>query len=248
MSLAANEETEYMDLQNTHYFEMLTRVHDFGLAHADLFPATTAVGQAFASVGTALEELSQHASVQVAGHGAARGDVTTKGIARRALYEHVAAISHTARSLALDTPGLDDRFRMPRERGDQALLAAGRAFAQEVGPLADAFVGHGLPKTFVADLEASIDAFETAAHEHETSKDVHVGARASLEHSLEAGLVAVKRLDSIMPNYLGSDPALRALWARARHVERPRSAKAATAEAAAPQPAGPAASTTSVTK
>src|SRR5262245_54490968 len=119
-----------MNSLDTRRYEMLLRVNEFGLAHAELFPPTTLGGQAFAAVRTAIEQMDDHAAASAYGRGAARSGTTSRAIARKALREHLDAVSRTARALALDMPGLDDKFRPPRGCGDSTLLIAARAFAR----------------------------------------------------------------------------------------------------------------------
>ncbi len=87
-------------------------------------------------------------------------------------------------------------------------------------------------------LTAGIEAFEEAIRTHEAGTDVHVAAHASIKEALGAGLSAVRRLDAIVPNYLGDDAVVKAMWTRARRVENPRREKRPEAESATPPPAG----------
>jgi hypothetical protein len=209
-----------MNSLNTRRLEMLVRVRDFGAAHRDLFPASTLGGKMFAAVGSAVGALSQQAASQVSGRGTARGGSSSKAAARAALRERLQTISRTARALALDNPGLDDKFRVPQSNGHQALLSAGRAFADDAGPLAKAFIAHDMPANFLTELNADLKEFEQAIREHAVGKDTHVAARAGIDTAMEAGLAAVQRLDAIVANRLRDDPTTVAVWDSVRHVER----------------------------
>ena len=216
-----------MNSLDTRRYEMLVRVRDFGVAHESLFPPPTLGGQSFAAVGAAVSALSDHAATQVSGRGSAREGTASKAVAREALRDRLEAIIRTARAMALDTPGVDDKFRLPRGNGDQTILNAARAFARDAAPLSAEFTKHDMPDGFLADLHSDIDAFEEAMRDHETGKDTHVAARAGIETAIDAGLDAVRRLDAIVPNRLRSDSTRLATWERARRVEyragRPRS-------------------------
>jgi hypothetical protein len=90
-----------------------------------------------------------------------------------------------------------------------------------------ALVAHGLPATFLDDLDAAILAFETTIRDHDTSRSTFATARAGVRAALGAGLTAVQRLDAVVPNLLRDDPGTFAGWEHARHVERsPRTRKA----------------------
>jgi len=166
------------------------------------------------------------------------------------LRDALRAISRTAQAIALDAPGLGDKFRMPRTNGEQALLSTGRAFAQDARACAAAFVAHGLPLTFRKDLDAAIRGFETAIRDHAAGRETEVAARAAFDAAMEAALTAVWRLDAIVANRLCDDRTALAAWERARHVDRPLRTRngareevspASASSASPPQPMAPAA-------
>src|SRR5262245_7331841 len=107
---------------DTRRYEMLVRVRDFGAKYAERFPSSSLGGQAFDTVTAAVAELSQHTASLLSGRGTTREGVTSKAVAREALRDDLDAIVRTARAIALDTPGIDDKFRAPRGNGDQMLL------------------------------------------------------------------------------------------------------------------------------
>ena len=144
----------------------------------------------------------------------------------------------TARALALDTPGLETKFRMPRSGTDQALLTAGRAFAADAVPLAGAFQQHEMPANFIDELHADIAALEEALSGRARSRDAHVVATAALEATVERGSKAVQRLHAIVRNKFRDDPAVLAAWESASHVER-RSRTVAPPQLEPPPPSTP---------
>jgi hypothetical protein len=208
-----------MNSLDTRRYEMLVRVREFGAAHVDLFPPSSLGGHAFAAVAAAVADLSDHAASQFSGRGWAREGTTSKAVAREGLRDQLDSIVRTARAIALDTPGLDDKFRPPRSSSDQLLLSAARAFARDATPLAARFAEHDMPETFLADLEESIKEFELAIRDHDAGRDIHVAAGAGIETAMDIGLTAVRRLDAIVPNRLRDDAAKTAVWERARRVE-----------------------------
>jgi hypothetical protein len=204
---------------DTRRYEMLVRVRDFGATYADRFPPSSLGGQAFATVKAAVDALSQHAASLMSGRGTAREGTTSKAVAREALRDDLDAITRTARALALDTPGVDDKFRPPRGSGDQTLLNAARAFARDAAPLVPQFLAHDMPPDFLEDLDKDMTEFENAIRDREMGKDMNVAARASIDSAMEAGIDAVRRLDAVVPNRLRDDGAAVAVWERARRIE-----------------------------
>ncbi|HSX78405.1 MAG TPA: hypothetical protein VLQ80_07550, partial [Candidatus Saccharimonadia bacterium] len=168
------------ELENKRY-QMLTRVRAFGSRHASDFPADSFGGQIFAEVGAVITALAGYDTAQSVGRGGARERTVSKATARAALYEHLLAINVTARALALDTPGLETKFRMPRSGTDQVLITAGRAFAADAVPLAGAFQKHEMPANFIDELNADIAVLEEAISGRARNRDSHVAATASLD-------------------------------------------------------------------
>ena len=225
------------ELDNKRY-QMLIRVREFGSRHASAFPADSLGGQTFAEVGAVITALAGYATTQSVGKGGARERTVSKATARAALYEHLLAINVTARALALDTPGLETKFRMPRSGTDQALLTAGLAFAADAVPLAGTFQQHEMPANFIDELHADIAALEEALSGRVRSRDAHVAATAALEATVERGIKAVQRLQAIVRNKFRDDPAVLAAWESASHVER-RSRTVTPPQPEPPQPSTP---------
>src|SRR5262245_21177602 len=172
------------ELENKRY-QMLTRVREFGAQHASAFPADSFGGQIVAEVGAVITARAGDATAQSVGRGAARERTVSKATARAATYDHLLAINVTARALALDPPGLETKFRMPRSGTDQALLTAGRAFAADAAPLAGAFQQHEMPAHCIDALHADIAALEEALSGRARNRDAHVAATAAWDATME---------------------------------------------------------------
>jgi hypothetical protein len=52
---------------------------------------------------------------------------------------------------------LELQFPMPNSVSDQTLLTTGRKFVRDAEPLRSQFLAHGMPASFVADLNALVD-------------------------------------------------------------------------------------------
>ncbi|MDX6694418.1 MAG: hypothetical protein QOF02_2021 [Blastocatellia bacterium] len=119
------------------------------------------------------------------------------------------------------TPGLEEKFRLPRgNANDQELLAAARACAADAVPLKAMFIEYGLPADFLEDLNDDIEAFEAAVAAQEAGRRERVTATAAIDEVIERGMQIVRRLDAIVRNVLRDQPAKLAAWESARHVER----------------------------
>lgn len=166
-----------MRATETRQYKMLARVRDFGHTHRDLFPESGPGGQQFGAVAEAVKRLSEQAMANTVAAGE-RASTRAKG--QRALIDRLEAISRTARVMAEGTPGLDATFHLPDPQTDEALLTAGRAFARDAAGFKSQFVAHGMPETFLADLDDLVATFEKATRSRTAGRNDQTAARASL--------------------------------------------------------------------
>ena len=223
-----------MDDNERRRYETFMRVREFIAARAEEFRPTTLAGELFVTLNAVITELGIHTSSQASQRGAARESSTGKAAARDELRRDMEAISRTARAMALSTPGLEDRFRAPRNLSDQALLALARAFAADAVPLKQQFIARGLPDDFLEDLAADIAAFEQTINRKIQRRGAQVAATAAIDGAIERGVNVVRELDAIMRNKYAEDGATLAAWLSASRTER----RARRQPAPAPQPAG----------
>ena len=212
-----------MTQEQTVRYEMLRRVRNYGEAHREQFPVASAGGKALAVVAAAVDELGQYAATKMS---TAREGRRTKKTARQALASRLDAVARTARVIAHTSPGFDDAFLVPRPRKDQVLLTAGRVFIHDAEPVAAQFIGHGLPETFIAVLKECLEQFERSLGICEAGARQQASARAGITAALTAGVAAVRALDVIVVNQCGADGKALAAWARERHVNASRRARA----------------------
>ena len=101
-------------------YETLKRVRDFGVTKGNDFPAKSFGKELFAKVTQAVSDLENHGANQAAGRGAAQSTTTSKTTVRESLRDILMAMNRTARVMAYETPGVDDKFRFPHNSTDQA--------------------------------------------------------------------------------------------------------------------------------
>jgi hypothetical protein len=209
--------------------EMFVRVAELGVGESGIFTATTLGGKLFADLNGIITELNTNAAGQSSGRTAAEQGTTTREAAREAVREALQAISRTARAMAEETPGLDDKFRLPRGHvNDQTLIAAARAAAIDAVQYKAMFIEYGMPATFIEDLNEDVADFEAAVNAQATGLRQRVTATAAIDEIIERGMKIVRRLDAIVRNAFRDNPAKLAAWESARHVERAPRRKADT--------------------
>lgn len=217
--------------------ETYVRVRGFGEAHADDFAANSLGKQFFTSFAAMITELEGHAASEASGFGSEREGTSTRREAREALRADLEAINRTARAMALDVPGLDDKFRIPYNNNDHHLLSAARAFASDALPLKAQFIAHEMPADFLEDLNADIAALEAAISNQNSGLVDHVSAGAAINDVIERADEMLRKLDAIVKNKYANNPSVLAEWATASHTER---APRRTKTAAPPSPPPPA--------
>ncbi|HEY9401265.1 MAG TPA: hypothetical protein VIQ24_01135 [Pyrinomonadaceae bacterium] len=225
---------------DTRRYEAFLRVREFGAARAAQFPANSFGAEKFGALDAVIAGLDKHASTQVSGLSTAQQGVAGKAAARDELRRDLEAISRTARSMAFDMPGIEDKFRLPHMPKDQELINTARAFASDAQPLAAEFARRGLPADFLADLASDIESFEQAVSRKNEGRAAHVSATAAIDDLIEDGTKHLRELDALVRNMFADDPATLAAWTSASHVERaPRRKQTDAPPSPAPTPPRP---------
>jgi hypothetical protein len=202
-------------------YEMFVRVLSFASERAAALPAGSLGAATVGELKDVVESLTEAATTQTSGLSSVQRATAERMAAREALRESMQALARTARVMALDTPGLENKFRLPRSGSDPALLQNARAFAADALPLKDEFLRHAMHATFLEDFKEDIADLERAMGQQNTGRGAHVSATVSVETAAERGMTAVRKLDAIVRNQFRDDPATLAAWESARHVESP---------------------------
>ncbi len=210
-----------MNTLDTKRYEMFIRVREFGAQYAASFPAASYGAELFEQLGAVVESLRAHALEQSKGRSSVRESSASKAAARDELVRRMEAVSRTARVLDHVTPGLEDKFRMPRGVGDQSLLTLARTFADDAEPLKAEFIKRGLGADFIRELGDAADDFDADINQKVQHRGKQVAATAAIDELVERGLRVVRELDALVRNTLTDDASALAAWESASHVERP---------------------------
>jgi hypothetical protein len=218
----------------TRKYEMLARVRDFGVRNAATFPAGTFAADLFGQIGATVAQLSVYSATKATGTATSREGTASRRLAVEALRDDLEVIARTARAIAIRQPNVAEKFRLPSSERAQALLDTARSFAAEAAPLRTEFARHEIGDAFFAKLEADIAAVEQALSVQRRGRDARVAARAAIESTVAAGMLAVRQLDSVVRNKVAADPAMLSAWASASRVQR----TARPVRSSTPEPAG----------
>lgn len=210
-----------MDTLETKRQEMFIRVREYGTQFNASFPTGSYGAGLFEKLGEVVEGLKAHALDQSKGLSSVRESSASKAAARDELLRRLDAISRTARVIAYNIPGLENKFRMPRGIGDQALLIKARNFASDAEPLKAEFTKRGLPTSFIEDLNELINDFDAAINQKVQHRGKQVAATAAIDELIERGIRIVRELDALVRNIFSNDGSALAAWESASHVEKP---------------------------
>ena len=210
------------------------RVNEFGIAHGADFTPGGPAAKAFAFIATLVPKADTDASTQVAGKGEEQAGTGSRAAVRLALHSELASITATAHSIALNTPGFDNKFHLPRSGSDKALLASAMSFVTEGTPLIALFVACEMPADTFTVTQTLIEQFKATGVDQDAGEFKQVGATAAMKDNRHKGVLMLETLKGIVPNKYKGNPVVLAEWHTASHVERP--AKKATAAKPAPTP------------
>lgn len=205
---------------NNRCSEMFLRVEQLGKDEAQSYASNTFIAELFNSLSTIIAALETHTNAQASGLTGVRQGTRSCEATRIELERALRAIARTARSMSVTMPGLEQKFRSPRDLKEQELLATARMFAADALPLKAEFIKRGLPPTFIDDLNDDIKAFEEALASRAQGRETHVNATATIDDLIEQGMKIVRQLDPIMRNLFEESPGKLAAWLSAAHVER----------------------------
>ena len=229
-----------MDTLETKRIEMFRNVRELGSEHTAQFPAGSYGRELFGRLDAVISGLEEHALRQSTGKSSVREGISSKAAVRDELWRRLEAISRTARVIAFTSPGLEEKFRLTRGIGDQALIQLARTFAADAEPLKAEFIRRGMVATFIEDLREETEEFADAINLKSQGRSAHVAASAEIDELIEQGMRTVRELDAIFRNVFADDPSTLAAWESASHVgksnHRSRQKKSGAAGSGTPTP------------
>ncbi len=167
-----------------------------------------------------IDEMNTLAAQQVSGGTSAAQSFSNKEDLLDNLFSMIRNINRAANAFTDEIPGSNLKFRLPRNRSQQNLLATGRAFHTDATPLEAKFIEYGLGKFFLADLQADIDAVETADTAADTSDEQKAAATGGLIDAAKRGMANSRKLNAIVRIKYDNNPQKLAAWTLASHLEK----------------------------
>lgn len=153
--------------------------------------------------------------------------MTNKGNARDHLLEEDEAIVGGAVAIGnVVVPGITAKFKMPRPRTDQNLIADADAKYADTEPLEAQFIAVGLDTKFRLYLQTARNAFQTARDEANGALEEHGEAVGALESLWREVSVLSRQRAAMVKLKYRQNPGKLAAWEIASHLDRaPKRAK-----------------------
>ena len=213
-----------MQLRIINILAMMKRTLRFILENP-INPANARVTALTAEITSAIASVEDSAKDQSKGSGSATGGVYTRRDVKRALRNYAKDLCRIGRSLDSATyPGVSAKFVLPRQNGYERLIAAVSAMVAHATPLQAVFVEHGMPSTFIADLNALMAGIQSGTTDKSDGLLEQVGGTTGLSVGARKGLEAAAKLDAVIRAVFRNDPVALAKWRHARHVQKANAA------------------------
>jgi hypothetical protein len=224
-----------MDQDDIRHYDALRHTRNFCHDNRPDFETAPTGPQLIADLDAHVSDIDRLFGEQKAGHGLVAEATEIRDKNRTALRTTVDAIVNAARVSALQSTGIDRRFRRAPATSDRSLIAWGRAFLASDEPTRAAIAAAGVPAKVLADLPGQIDAFEQAIDGQVNGRDRHVAARRAITSVRADAVKTMAGLDAIACNAYYGNAGKLAEW---KHARRRGPAADAAPAAPAPAPAG----------
>lgn len=196
------------------------RAKDFLTENAADFAGNAVATAKIAALTARTAKVEQEFENQLEQGGEVRADYAVYKDALEALLDEMREIRDFAHSMARDMTGLEEKFRLPRNRGNAAIIAAAYVFAKDAEEVEQTFLDYGMDADFIARLREKADAARDAKAAAEASTGGRVGATGTLKQDVDAASETVETIDPIVKRVYRDNPTKRAAWIYASHVER----------------------------
>lgn len=196
------------------------RQEAFMIDNAADFPAGTP-GNTTAEVNRAvIAELNSLAAAQVSGGSSAAAAIGNKDDDFDEIYAMMRNMNRAANAFEVEEPGSNLKFRLPRNRSEQNILATARAYHADSEPLEARFIEYGLDERFRNNLQTLITSIELKNAQADTSLEQRAGATGGLIDAARRGMENSRRMNAIVRIKYADSPQKLAAWTVASHLER----------------------------
>lgn len=201
--------------------ECLQRIDNFGEENAAAIRVNLKAQAAFAAIGEYTAQLDETGALRTSANATKLTQTGFRRMKRSELYSFLLWLSSNARDIAKHYEAFINKFRIPRQNvNDALLLETARAFYADSEAVEATFIEYGLPETFRADLDALIDEFDDAINAQDSALRQRVASNATIDSIVDNALTGRRTLLVIVPNIFRNNPGKLADWASASYIEK----------------------------
>jgi hypothetical protein len=193
----------------------------FGDERPEDFNEDTARGKSLAKL-RALQKKIEELDAECATHDRTKlQGISSKQEEREAVIRMLTAINKTGDLIGLDYPEVKGAFQRPKANSnDQTLLSTARSIAAAFTTHKSKFVEYDMAKDFDEQFKARIESFAHAMQQKVSGASAKSTTNSELDAAFRAADQELQRLDTLVRNRYGDDPATMTAWERAYRLER----------------------------
>lgn len=201
--------------------ESLQRINNFGLENIEAVSGNLKAKTAFTAIGNYVVQLDETGAARTSANATKLTQTGFRRVKRSEVNSFVIGMSATARDIARNDETFVNKFRLPRQNlNDALLLETARAFYADSEAVAAKFTEYGFEEDFRDDLDVLIDEFDAAINGQDSAVRERVAANATIDELLDNALTGRRTLLVIVPNIFRNNPGKLADWASASHIEK----------------------------
>jgi hypothetical protein len=205
--------------------ESFRRAAAFFTAHPELIPQAEAAGQTpgLATQVDVLNGVIARTTEAATDQGLQRTQRTLvakdeKRLRDTLIVHHIRTVTQTARSLRGVVPGIGVLAAPKGNIQTGPLVRFAETFTRKAALYESVLVEHGLPRTFVKQLDEATEALKQSFDARGEARSRNAGATKTLEQELALGAAVITRLDAALKRLLHEEPAKLAEWTQAKRV------------------------------
>jgi len=173
----------------------------------------------FTAFETLYNDIQAIAGAQLAIKEVASGETVAKSGDIESVRDICGDMADIAAAMEPDFAGMQAKYHFRRNMSAQDTLATARAFAANAVADEAHFIAHGMPATFLADLGAAADTFETSIGDTGSARSEGVGKTAELKAKTAELMKQKRTIDLMIKVMFKSNTAALNSWRSAAHVE-----------------------------
>ena len=192
----------------------------FMAENTDDFPAGSPGASVTAQIEANMTQILAADAEQVSGFDDKNQAFSVKGNDRDTLIDELEIIVLAAKGIGNELPGIADKYRLPRPRTDQNLIAKATSFHTDSADDEAKFIEYGLNTDFRASLLSARQEFEASSAQADAALEEHAEATGTLDARFRDTMNLSRKRDAIVRIKYRDNPGKLAAWTVASHLER----------------------------